>query len=115
MYFNYPRGQAYIRAIDRKLTNIAPEVVICHLVASPEVIRRRMKKTPHPYQILHERDVEKIQERVEEEMGYSLISHKMTLDTSTSTIDETMSEFVAKIEPYLTYEDRMRISKTEVL
>ena len=38
-----------------------------------------------------------------------LFRHKITLDTSSSSVEETMAEFEAKIEPHLSESDRSRI------
>ena len=95
--------------MDRKLLDAVPDIVLCHVKASPEVIRQRMIENPHPYGVLEESDIEMVQARFEEEISYSLLRHKITLDTSVGTIEETMAEFVQQIEPHLTDTDRMRI------
>ena len=109
IYFDYSRKRGYVQAMDRKLLNAVPDIVLCHVKASPEVIRQRMLDNPHPYGVLKESDIEMVQARFEEEISYSLLRHQITLDTSTATIEETMAEFVQKIEPHLTDTDRMRI------
>jgi hypothetical protein len=39
----------------------------------------------------------------------------MTLDTSEATVEETMREFVEKIEPHLSQADRLRIQTRATL
>ena len=72
-----------------------------------------MEGNPHTYSVLKDADVEMVQSRFDKEFSYSLLRQKITLDTSTSTVDKTMDEFVEKIEPYLSDEDRIRIVRSE--
>ena len=109
LYFDYPRKRrAYGQAMERTLLETAPDVILCHVKASAEVIRQRMMTHTHPYGVLEEADVEKVLGRFEEDFSCSTLLRKLTLDTSTSTIDETMAEFVEEVEPYLTDTDRIR-------
>jgi hypothetical protein len=59
--------------------------------------------------LISENDVELILERFEEQYAHSLLARKFTLDTTGATPEATVEEFVQRIEPYLTDEDRMRI------
>ena len=55
----------------------------------------------------YEEDIELVSQRFREEYERSLIPGKFTLDTTNATVEETMAEFVARIQPYLTPQDRM--------
>ena len=57
--------------------------------------------------MVREDDVEYILRRFEEEYQASQIANKMTLDTSDSTVESTVAEFVEKMEPYFTVADRL--------
>ncbi len=119
MYYGYSghagdvRGatsrSTFARTVDRQIMTRAPDTVLVLLKASPEVIFRRMKEAPHDRQVVREEDVEEVLGRFDEEFKASLIRHKITLDTSTATVEETLDEFVTKIEPLLTEADRLRI------
>jgi len=109
MYFDYSRGRSYMQGVDRKLMASVPDMVLCHVTASPEVTRQRMEETPHPYGVLEEADVERAQARFAEEISYSPLRHRIALDTTDATIEETMADFVRQVEPHLTDNDRMRV------
>jgi thymidylate kinase len=87
----------------------APHSILLLLKASPEVIRQRMKDDPHEYQVVRDGDVETVLERFEERFDASGIRRKLTLDTTSATVEETLAEFDAQIQQYLTDSDRQRI------
>ena len=99
----------YGKHLEHKLLKAAPETVLVHVKASPEVIVQRMRANPHHHGVVQEKDVEYILERFEKEIWNSLIGKRITLDTSTSTVEETLAEFVEKIEAHLTQTDRLRM------
>ena len=84
----------------------APETVLVHVKAAPEVIRSRMQKNPHTHQVIKDKDIEHILSRFEEEVFNSILN-KIELDTSTSTVQEVVDDFTEKIVPYLTIEDQL--------
>ena len=86
-----------------------PDGVMFHVTASDEEIARRMKEDPHPHQVVRERDIEHVLERFEEEFAASLITRRIVLDTTAATVEETLSEFIEKYEPFHTAADRQRI------
>ena len=99
----------YARHIEERIMRVVPDTVLVLVKASPEVIARRMKEDPHLIGVVQEKDIEYVLQCFEEEYACSIIENKFTLDTSTATVEETLAEFVAKMEPYLTKDDRMRI------
>ena len=68
-----------------------------------------MNDSPHSNGVLRERDIDFVLDRFEDQFKTSLFSKKITLDTSAVTVDDTMAEFVEKIEPHLSEVDRSRI------
>ena len=100
---------AFARSVDKQIMTRAPDTVLVLLKASREVISGRMRETPHDRQVVQEEDIEEVLGRFDEEFQESLIRHKITLDTSNATVDQTLDEFVTKIEPLLTEADRMRV------
>ena len=115
LYYGYGGDDEYgdrrrlARLIEHRIMELAPDTVLILVKASPEVIARRMKESPHPLGLLQEKDIGRVLRRFEEESQRSLIRNKFTLDTSTSPVEETLAQFVLEIEPHLTEADRLRI------
>ena len=97
------------RHVEKRMLQMAPDTVHVLLTCSPEVIRKRMNEDPHTNALVQDGDVELILGRFEEEYERSLINNKFTIDTSTSTPEECVAEFLEKYEPYMTVADRTRI------
>ena len=114
-YFEYGRPidpedrRIVIRHVEHGFLEAAPETVLVLLKADADVIRRRMRETPHATGVLQEQDIEFIQGRFDEEFRASLFSRKFILDTSSATVEETMAEFAEGIQPHLSEVDRSRI------
>ena len=77
--------------------------------ASPQVIAERMKRNPHPRGVLKEKDIDLVLQRFEEEYRNSILRYRITLDTSTATVEETLAQFVEQIGPHLAESDRTRL------
>ena len=94
----------------------SPDFILVLLKARHEVIKQRMRDEPKPRDqkgrrpgLLKEADVEYVLQRFDEEFGRSLIRKKFTIDNSLLTPEETLSEFVWKVQKYLSPSDRSRI------
>ncbi len=115
LYFDYGMAGIYgdraglARATEHRLMQIAPDTILVHVKAAPAVIRTRMQDAPHPNAIVKDEDVELVLGRFEEEFERSSLTHKLTLDTTVSTVEESVAEFAEQVEPHLTYADRLRI------
>lgn len=120
MYFGYGGPGEYAdrrvmaRSHDAEVMTIAPDTVIVHVTASPDVIRERMRAEPRPRSRVREEDIETICDRFAEEFRSTLIRRRITIDTSTSTPEGTFQEFLRKIEPHLTLADRLRLAGNAV-
>ena len=114
-YFGYGQpGERFDRRvvsaqIEHLIVKYESETVLVLVKASPDVISRRMKDSPHRNGVLQEKDIEYILGRFEEEYRTSLIANKITLDTGDSPVERTVAEFVRKMEPYFTVADRLRM------
>ena len=97
--------------IEERNLEFAPETVLVLVKASPEVIRRRMNESPHQRQVIEDKDVELVLQSFEEAFEASTIPQKITLDTSESTPEKTLAEFIGKVGPYLTDRDRARMAE----
>ncbi len=76
------------------------------LKAVPEAIVRRMKAEPHEHQVVKEEDVPLVLRRFDEEYEWSLIQRKFVLDTTSTTPEETLEQFLSRFEPFFTDADR---------
>ena len=105
-----PEGQRteMARRFEQQMLEFAPDTVLVLFKASAEVIARRMREAPHTHQVVQEKDIAHVLERFEEEVEASLIQKRVILDTSSSTVAETMAEFVDNHEPFFSNADLLR-------
>ena len=96
------------REWDQVLLQMMPDVVLVLVRATPEEVRERMKAEPRPRGLLRDKDVERIIDLFEEQFSNSGLAHKLAIDTSGQTAEESVAEFARKIEPVLTDADRRR-------
>ena len=111
-----PEGQRteMARFFEEKMLIAAPDTVLVLFKATPDIIRQRMKQVPHTHQIVRHHDVELVLRRFEEEFEASLIQKRMTLDTSTATVKETLAEFVEAYQPFYSNADLLRLKQHSV-
>ncbi|MSR84798.1 MAG: hypothetical protein EXS58_18100 [Candidatus Latescibacteria bacterium] len=82
-----------------------PDIVLVHLTASDEAIRQRMQASPHPYQIIKEKDIARLKQLFAEEIDKSLFTHKgfkIELDTTGKTPQQSLDELLLLSEPRIT-------------
>ena len=114
MYFGYgQKGSAHDRElvmhqVERTILQFTTRTVLVHVTADTDVIRQRMNDDPHENQVIGEADIEAVKSRFSDLVKFSLLGRKIAVDNSGS-MDDTMAEFVRKIEPHLTDIDRTRI------
>ena len=115
LYYGYgkPGEYADVRLIARineaKIKKVSPDTVLVLVKASPEVIRQRKLENPHPRCILKDEDVETVLDRFEEQYSLSCLRRKIELDTTEATVEETLKEFLRKMEGHFTVADRLAI------
>ena len=115
LYFEYGKPvdpedrSVVIRHVEAAMLKNAPETVLVLVKATADVIRRRMRESPHHRGVLQEKDVELVLERFEYAFRHTLIGKKFVLDTSRATVEETLAEFVDNVQPHLTDSDRSRM------
>jgi hypothetical protein len=112
LYFGYTDRRGFMDGIENKILGTAPDTVLCLVTASSNIIRSRMSANLHPNGVLKEPDIELVLTRFQEEFERSRLTHKISLDTSDATIDESVAEFVRLVEPHLTDHDRARMAST---
>jgi hypothetical protein len=115
LYFGYGGPDAYAdrqrlaRHYDSEVMSVAPDTVLLHLAASPEVIRERLRAEPGLNGRFQERDIELVLARFNDEFASSLIRRKLTLDTSQATPDQTLRAFLNQMASFWTSADRLRM------
>ncbi len=115
MYFGYGADhqdhdrKTVSRQVENAIMRFAPDLTLVHLKASAEVIERRMQAEPREHSPLRVADIPEALRSYEEAIANSTLRHKITLDTSDATIEETIADFTRKIEPHLSETDRSRI------
>ena len=105
----YAERTTLARAVEKTIMQKAPDTVLILLNASAEVIAKRMRENLHPRPVVLEQDIAHVLQRFDEEYQNSLIRRKFVLDTTTTTVAETLQQFATQIEPYLTDTDRLRM------
>ena len=107
--------QALARSYDAKVMKMAPDSVLVLLKASAGIVRQRKRENPHPRCILKDQDVELVLQRFEEQYLRSQIRRRFTLDTTDSTPKSTLQEFLRKMEPHFSVQDRLALLAHERL
>lgn len=114
LYYDYggpgePGDRALHSAkIEQRITRLAPETVLVHVKAPPEVIRRRMREYPHRRPVVPGTDVELVLDRFAAAFAASKIANKLVIDTGNATVDESIRSLAEGLEPFLTDRDRAR-------
>ena len=115
LYFGYggdgkPHDRKVVsRQVESSILRFAPDVVLLHVTATADVIAARMRERPHPSGPLNEADIQTVLDAFDEACARSPIRHKITLDTSAPSVEETIAGFGRKIAPHLTDSDRLRM------
>jgi hypothetical protein len=100
--YNYHFQRLYEAAV---LEHHLPDLVMVHVTASADALRRRMTEQPHEYQIIRAEDIPVLEARFAEEVGRSLFTHQgrtIVLDTTEKTPRESFDELLLRSEPLVT-------------
>jgi thymidylate kinase len=115
IYFGYGGPGEYAdrhvmaRSHDAEVMSLAPDTVLVYLTATPEAIRERMRAAPRPDSRVREEDINIICDRFATEFASTLIRRRVTVDTTNSSPEETLREFLQRMGPHFTYADRTRV------
>ncbi len=111
----YAARSDFARHMEERLVGYAPDFIHVLVKASPEVIASRMDENPHQNPVVPKKDIKKILSRFEEEFEASTMLNKITIDTSSATVDESLADFIQKVAPVLNDRDRtaMLVKKAE--
>ncbi len=114
-YFDYGKpNQPGDRAleklkIEQTIMKFCPNTVLTLVKCNESEIEKRIKSNPHKNQLGNENDIKFFANRFNEEFETSLITNKITLDTSNSNVNESVYELTYKLQPFFTKDDRMRL------
>ena len=114
LYYGYAGpGQAGYRVshsqkIEDRIMRLAPETVLVHVFARPEVIRQRMDESPHLRPVVPSKDVELVSGRFREAVAASALQNRIEIDTSDAPVADSFAALTAAMEPFLTDDDRQR-------
>ncbi|MYD50626.1 MAG: hypothetical protein F4W93_03965 [Dehalococcoidia bacterium] len=97
------------REWDEELLAYAPDMVLAHVTADPAAVAQRMATRPRVRGILKQQDIPSVLDRFREEYEAGLIERKFTLDTTDTTPEQTLGQFVDLIRPHLSEVDRQRM------
>jgi len=95
----------YQRRIESKLPG---DSILLLLTASPDVIRERMRATPHQFSIVPPEDVETVSQQFEAEFRASWIERKLKIDTSDLQPQQILPTFLRQVRPFLDTRDLLR-------
>ncbi|MBN19300.1 MAG: hypothetical protein CL758_07510 [Chloroflexi bacterium] len=107
LYFRYGGPGEYadrnitMRNYEKQILEIAPDTILILVKASPQIIKKRMFEFPHNKSLLKEKDIEYVLDRFEEEYNKSLIKHKITINTTINSINESFEELINKLKNYI--------------
>ena len=82
-----------------------PDTLLVHLIARPDVIRKRMQEGPHTFPIVPANDVEEVLQVFEQEYHASLIRRKFQIDTSDLTPGSLLETFLDASMAHLSTRD----------
>jgi hypothetical protein len=102
------------KVIEHLLLQHVPETVLVHVKATPEAIKQRMKENPHAHALVNEDNVDLVLQAFDEAVRHSAIGKRIELDTSSSTVDESVAELVQKMEPNWTQRDQVRLIRHQL-
>jgi len=95
--------------IEQNIIKFSPDTVIALIKCNEIETKQRIEKTPHKKQMAGGNDIKSLAHRFQKEFDSSLIANKITIDTSNSTIDQSVSELVYKLQPFFSRDDRIRL------
>ncbi|HLH71812.1 MAG TPA: hypothetical protein VKX96_00910 [Chloroflexota bacterium] len=105
--YYYP-GHAWPPYQRRIETHLPADTILLLLTASPEVLRQRMKESPHAFSVVPSEDVEEISRQFEAEFRASWIERKLRIDTSDLRPEDLLATFMRQVKPLLDTRDLLR-------
>ena len=88
-------------------TEMPADTILVHLHARPEVIKKRMQKTPHPHTLIEIEHIPDLLAEFEQQYHQSWIQRKIDIDTSDLASDELLDVFFARAHSHLEPRDAL--------
>ena len=114
LFFNYGIPNEFdvdrrvvMRIVEEHMLEFQSDWTLVLLKADRDVIARRLRENPHEPSVIAERDIELVSRRFDEEYEASRFRNKLALDTSNSTPESTLKEFLENFEPHFNEADRI--------
>ena len=101
-YYHPGHEVTYHRWLEHKMPG---NCILVHMTCDPEVIRRRMKEYPHPYQLVESNEIGDIMAEFASEYGNSYIRQKVDFDTTDLTPSTILDAFLEAVRPQLDARD----------
>jgi len=101
----YADRSPFMRDYEKQIIEHAPNTVLVLVKATAAVIRRRMANNPHMNGAVQDKDIEHVIQRYDEEYEASHLRHKITVETSEATVEESLAELLGKLKPLLSDAD----------
>ena len=95
--------------VEEAILEFAPDTLLVLVKAAADTIASRMTESPHYNSALREQDIQRVLDEFQAEHERSAIRNKLTIDTGSTTAEETLAAFVNGMEPYLNDTDLARI------
>ena len=83
------------------------DTILVHLHARPEVIKKRMQKTPHPHTLIEIEHIPDLLAEFEQQYHQFWIQRKIDIDTSDLASDELLDVFFAHAHSHLEPRDAL--------
>ena len=93
-------------------TEMPADTILVHLHARPEVIKKRMQKTPHPHTLIEPEHIPDLLAEFEQQYCQSWIQRKIDIDTSDLASDKLLNVFFARARGHLDPRDALLLCQS---
>ena len=93
-------------------TEMPADTILVHLHARPEVIKKRMQKTPHPHTLIEPEHIPDLLAEFEQQYCQSWIQRKIDIDTSDLASDKLLDVFFARARGHLDPRDALLLCQS---
>ena len=104
---SYAARWEYAEHAEERVLQDMPQMILVLIKSRPEVIRDRLSRGEsefpqrHAGSLFKEKDTEFVSDAFQKLFDLSKITRKFEIDTSDASVDESLDEFIGKVEPLL--------------
>ena len=104
---SYAARWDYAEHAEERVLQDMPQMILVLIKARPEIIRDRLSRGEsefpqrHAGSLFKEKDTEFVSNAFQKLFDQSKITRKFEIDTSDASVDESLDEFISKVEPLL--------------